>query len=189
MCRPSANTENSRRMREKPLAVPSHFHIQFNRNCLKWGMKGEQGWCSGENTRLPPIWTFQGPVVRTPISANPQLNFNPGFFFFLSKVLSRKMFSIPFRVTYHQILGKEIKLNLLFKLWYSNSNFALKLDYFKVVLYKKIRVFWEIVRKFFLLVFTSSMIYFSSSIIFLSVFNWYREKNCNFLSTVTWLSW
>ena len=40
------------------------------------------------------------------------------------------MFSIPFRVTYHQILGKEIKLNLLFKLWYSNSNFALNLDYF-----------------------------------------------------------
>ena len=130
MCRPSANTENSRRMREKPLAVPSHFHIQFNQNCLKWGMKGEQGWCSGENTRLPPIWPFQGPVVRTPISANPQLNFNPGFFFFLPKVLSRKMFSIPFRVTYHQILGKEIKLNLLFKLWYSNSNFALNLDYF-----------------------------------------------------------
>ena len=94
MCRPSANTENSRRMREKPLAVPSHFHIQFNQNCLKWGMKGEQGWCSGENTRLPPIWPFQGPVVRTPISANPQLNFNPGFFFFLPKVLSRKMFSI-----------------------------------------------------------------------------------------------
>ena len=130
MCRPSANTENSRRMREKPLTVPSHFHIQFNQNCLKWGMKGEQGWCSGENTRLPPIWPFQGPVVRTPISANPQLNFNPGFFFFLPKVLSRKMFSIPFRVTYHQILGKEIKLNLLFKLWYSNSNFALNLDYF-----------------------------------------------------------
>ena len=58
-----------------------------------------------------------------------------------------------------------------------------------VVLYKKMRVFWEIVRKFFLLVFTSSMIYFSSSIIFLSVFNWYREKNCNFLNTVAWLSW
>ena len=54
---------------------------------------------------------------------------------------------------------------------------------------KKMRVFWEIVRKFFLLVFTSSMIYFSSSIIFLAVFNWYREKNCNFLNTVAWLSW
>ena len=43
-------------------------------------------------------------------------------------------------------------------------------------------IFGEIVRKFFLLVFTSSMIYFSSSIISLSVFNWYREKNWNFLS-------
>ena len=28
------------------------------------------------------------PVVRTPVSANPGLNFNPGFFFFLSKALS-----------------------------------------------------------------------------------------------------
>ena len=43
--------------------------------------------------------------------------------------------------------------------------------------------------KMFLLVFTSSMIYFSSSISFLSAFNWYREKNCNFLNTVAWLSW
>jgi len=48
-----------------------------------------------------------GPVVRTPVSANPGLNFNPGFFFFLSKALSRILFSILFRVTDHQIVGKE----------------------------------------------------------------------------------
>ena len=38
--------------------------------------------------------TYQGPVVRTPVSANPGLNFNPGFFFFLSKALSQIIFSI-----------------------------------------------------------------------------------------------
>ena len=38
--------------------------------------------------------TYQGPVVRTPVSANPGLNFNLGFFFFLSKALSRIIFSI-----------------------------------------------------------------------------------------------
>ena len=38
--------------------------------------------------------TYQGPVVRTPVSANPGLNFNPGFFFFLSKALLRIIFSI-----------------------------------------------------------------------------------------------
>ena len=38
--------------------------------------------------------TYQGPVVRTPVSANPGLYLNPGFFFFLSKALSRIIFSI-----------------------------------------------------------------------------------------------
>ena len=45
--------------------------------------------------------------VRTPISANLGLNFNPGFFFLLSKALSRIIFSILLRVFNHQIVGKE----------------------------------------------------------------------------------
>ena len=49
----------------------------------------------------------QGPVVRTPVSANPELNFNPDFFFFLSKALSRIIFSFLFRASSHQIMGKE----------------------------------------------------------------------------------
>ena len=48
-----------------------------------------------------------GPVVRTPVSANPGLNFNPGFFIFLSKALSRTIFSFLFRVSSYQIVGKE----------------------------------------------------------------------------------
>ena len=48
-----------------------------------------------------------GPGVRTPVSANPGFNFNPGFFFLLSKALSRIIFSILFRVSNHQIVGKE----------------------------------------------------------------------------------
>ena len=39
-----------------------------------------------------------GPVVRTRVSANPGLNLNPGFFFFLSKALSRIIFSVIFSV-------------------------------------------------------------------------------------------
>ena len=38
--------------------------------------------------------TYQGPVVRMLVSPNPGLNFNPGFFFFLSKALSQIIFSI-----------------------------------------------------------------------------------------------
>ena len=49
----------------------------------------------------------QDPVVRTPVSANPGLNFNPSFFIFLSKALSRIIFSILFRVSNYQIVGKE----------------------------------------------------------------------------------
>ena len=48
--------------------------------------------------------TVQGPVVRRPITANPGLNFNLGFFVFCSKAFSRKIFSILFRASSHQIL-------------------------------------------------------------------------------------
>ena len=44
-----------------------------------------------------------GPVVRTPVSANP------GFFFFLSRALYRIIFSILFRVSNHEIVGKDNK--------------------------------------------------------------------------------
>ena len=55
------------------------------------------------------------PIVRTAVSANPGLNFNPGFFlFFLSTALSRIIFSILFRGRSYQLLGKKnLKLNLL----------------------------------------------------------------------------
>ena len=49
----------------------------------------------------------QGPVVRTTVSTYPGLNFNPGFFFFLSKALYRIVFSVLFNVSYHKIVGKE----------------------------------------------------------------------------------
>ena len=49
----------------------------------------------------------RGPVVRTPVSANLGLNFNLGFFFLLSKAVSRIIFSILFRVSNHQIVGEE----------------------------------------------------------------------------------
>ena len=51
---------------------------------------------------------MQGPVVRTPVSSNPGLNFKLDFFFFLSKALSWIIFSILFKVSNHQIIvGKE----------------------------------------------------------------------------------
>ena len=49
----------------------------------------------------------QGPVVRTPVCANPGFNFNPGFFSFLLKALFQIISSILFRVSNHQFLGKE----------------------------------------------------------------------------------
>ena len=52
-------------------------------------------------------FTDQGPVVRTLLSANLGLNFNPGFFFLLSKALSQIIFSILFTVSNHQIVFKE----------------------------------------------------------------------------------
>ena len=48
-----------------------------------------------------------GLVVWTAVITNPGLNFNPECFIFLSKALSRIIFSILFRVSNHQIVGKE----------------------------------------------------------------------------------
>ena len=51
-----------------------------------------------------------GPVVRRSISANPGLNFNPGFFFFCSKAFFQIIFSILFKASNRQIAdNKTIK--------------------------------------------------------------------------------
>ena len=67
--------------------------------------------------------------LRTPISANLGLNFNQGFFFLLSKTLFRIIFSIFLEYPIIKLKAKRIKLNLLFKLSYLSSNFALTLGY------------------------------------------------------------
>ena len=46
-------------------------------------------------------------VVRRPISANPGLNFNPGFLFFCSKAFSRIIFSILFRASNNEIVDEK----------------------------------------------------------------------------------
>ena len=44
------------------------------------------------------------PVVRTPVSANPGLNFNHGVFFFLS--ISRTIFSLLYRSSFEYLIMK-----------------------------------------------------------------------------------
>ena len=67
-----------------------------------------------------------GPVV----GVNPGLNLNLGFFFFFcSKVFSRIIFSILFRASNHQIVGKNNKTEFAFEFPYLNSNFTLTLGY------------------------------------------------------------
>ena len=53
-------------------------------------------------------------LLERRLSANPGLNFNPGFFFYLSKVISQMIFPIPFRVSNHQIVGKETRTEFAF---------------------------------------------------------------------------
>ena len=60
------------------------------------------------------IVTALSPVVRTPVSPKPGLNFNLGFFFFLSTALSWIIFYILCRAPNHQIVGKEKKTEFVF---------------------------------------------------------------------------
>ena len=70
-----------------------------------------------------------GSVVRSPISANSGLNFNPGSFFFWSTAFPRVVFSILFRVSYHQIVDEKNETEFAFQLLYLRSNFALTPSY------------------------------------------------------------
>ena len=116
--------------------------LQTGQNLLLWGVwlylpvSTMSLWLLIRIWQETTSWLFtQGPVVRRTISANPGLNFNLGFSFFCSKALSRIIFSILFRVSNHQIgVKKMIKLTLLFKLPYLNSNLALTLGYLKPAL-------------------------------------------------------
>lgn len=58
------------------------------------------------------------------ISANLGLNFNPGLFFFCSKAISPILLSLFYlEHPLNKLYTKRIKLNLLFKFSYQNSNF------------------------------------------------------------------
>ena len=60
-----------------------------------------------EVVHVVKVVVILGRVVRRPVSANPGLNFNPGLFFFSSKALSLKIFSILFKVANRQIVDKK----------------------------------------------------------------------------------
>ena len=53
------------------------------------------------------LYSGPRPIVRRPISAYPRVNFNPGFFFLCSKAFSRKIFSVIFRTSNHQLVDKK----------------------------------------------------------------------------------
>ena len=62
----------------------------------------------GGGGREGDLETDLGPVVQRPISPNPGLNFNSGFFISLSKSLLGKIFTIIFRTSNDQIASKKI---------------------------------------------------------------------------------
>ena len=70
------------------------------------------------------IWVkVLGQVIRRPINANPGLNFNLGFFFLCSKAFSPTIFSILFRASNHQIVGKKNKTEFAFYAFLSEFKF------------------------------------------------------------------
>ena len=72
----------------------------------------------------------QGPVVRRPISANPGLNFNLGFYFSLFKSCLRIIFSIYFQsIQSKNWRQKDFSWIFFFKLSDLKSNFILILGY------------------------------------------------------------
>ena len=88
----------------------------YNQGCYNLGF-----WQPG--VLQPGVCYNQGPVVRRPISANPGLNFNPGFFFFCSKVFSQVISSLFFRASNHQIVGRKNKTEFASQAFISEIKF------------------------------------------------------------------
>ena len=74
---------------------------------------------------------YQGPAVRRRISANPGLNFNPGFYISLFKSRYGIIFPIPFNAFNHSIVPNKngIHSNFLLNLSDLKSNFTLTMVY------------------------------------------------------------
>ena len=90
-----------------------HVEVSFNLTALvSWTTVILEGFCvmawNIMKCIILNVVSDQSPVVRTPVSTNPRLNFNPRSFIFLSRALSRIIFSILFSVSNHQIVGKDI---------------------------------------------------------------------------------
>ena len=66
-----------------------------------------------------------GPVFQRPISPNPGLNFNSGFFISLFKSLLRKIFTVLFRKSNDQIASKKIWTELFLKAFGSEIKFRI----------------------------------------------------------------
>ena len=78
------------------------------------------------------------------MSTNTGLNFKLGFFSFCSKAFHRIIFSTIFRATNYQNVEKKIKLNLLFKVSYLNSNFPPTLGYLNPALNNPVQNYPEL---------------------------------------------
>ena len=63
--------------------------------------------CLKTKTPKTPHRMTLGPVVRRLISANPGLDFDPGFFFCCPKVFSRIIFPIFPKASNHRIVGEK----------------------------------------------------------------------------------
>ena len=76
---------------------------------------------------IPVLFVFQvgqdGQVVRRPTGANMELNFNPGFYISLFQIIFQIAFSILFRASPTQIVGKISLTEFSFKAFRSEIKF------------------------------------------------------------------
>ena len=76
---------------------------------------------------IPVLFFFQvsqdGQVVRRPTGANMELNFNPGFYISLFQIIFQIAFSILFRPSNTQIVGKISLTEFSFKAFRSEIKF------------------------------------------------------------------
>ena len=80
-------------------------YYEIEENDIAQKMKVNKSWLLQMQKNFGRV--VRGPVVRRPISAQPEVKFNPGFFFLCLKALSRIIFSAIFKVFKNQLVDKK----------------------------------------------------------------------------------
>ena len=85
-------------------SVLARSHCEIEENDIAQKMKVNKSWLQQIQKNFGRVVQLGPVTVRRPISAKPEVKFNPGFFFLFLKAFSRLIFSVIVKVFNNQLV-------------------------------------------------------------------------------------